>query len=1025
MASLPACTIARNNIIDRRYEEYRKDVLCKSFFPLDKLRSYLKADKVRDILRCNCDQCKAHRKFFNDTDPLNYLYRITGVEDGTKETKDRTKTAYSLFSLLIYVQHPLLIVGFMEKERSDFLLEFSASSFTKESLKDYTGRYHANDSGGFARFASEFIKAMPEFCVPHMESGEFTHYEANVILPFIEEKEIGKKIDASGQWTSEGANGKVFKFKIYTEYQNFPHAAKVEWFARKKIETPEFKAYLEKANLRFAHDFKNKHIVKLIKAYWHGDSLNLIMPLAVTNLDHLLRDSVLDYGKKRGGPLESCNAWEQLLGVSMALRQISGLDNEKAAAAPDSIPERLCIHFDLKPDNILIDCEKTWVITDFGQAAIAYSNGRTPRVANHFGTDAYAPPEIENVNMAYGRKYDIWSLGCIILEVTAFVVLGYAGLKGSRDPETRFEGLDEVRGAKPAWQKRKDERFFYRETPLGDYVVKKEVRAFMENLENTVATRDHSGEKSKAFIRRILHLIERMLKPKVEERIDIAEVVRMLSDAIKQASPGTAVQNEAQMVPAAGESILGGPQLSSLSLWHKIEGTKEWEKACLEAFENEAGFMRLQCWANGRLPNDINFRRADVKILPLYAFWPQDHLDTSGTWIKFFMLSHGPTSELANAKFSFSENSPLEAARIVQSKLTSQSIEASFALSSVRLKQFVPVAGKVLNETLRYFKSAKAEQKAEDYIETKDLGSATIQLWIEQVDEAAANRRRKQSSSSEGTYSNRAVRVEHHYQSGYRELPPRRAVIYFHDCRFICTIKMDVNWILEENEDDPFVLYFQPNKPRRDPHFVASWIRPTPEEQADHHPAGLPLSPLVLQYFEDLDRFEADRFELRFATWEARDEFRIKYLAIKREWDLERKELEKTQGYTPVNRRPDRNPHPDLVSSGTIPKPKQKARFSFGQTALKAIMEPPPVAEPKRASLPKVDKGKGRAIDNPEDPEIYEPALQRQEYLTVPNSPASPTRTQPHLQVTRHRPGEHPREGQHITRSGRGPKKMP
>ena len=85
---------------------------------------------------------------------------------------------------------------------------------------------------------------------------------------------------------------------------------------------------------------------------------------------------------------------------------------------------RACIHFDLKPDNILVERDGKWLITDFGQAALTEQRrGTTPRVGGHFGTDAYAPPEIDDTSMDFGRAYDIWSLGCITLEITAFVIL--------------------------------------------------------------------------------------------------------------------------------------------------------------------------------------------------------------------------------------------------------------------------------------------------------------------------------------------------------------------------------------------------------------------------------------------------------------------------------------------------------------------------------------------------------------------------------------------------------------------------
>ncbi|KAF2111929.1 kinase-like domain-containing protein [Lophiotrema nucula] len=995
MEASPACRAARDAIIDLRYEEWNEDVPVTSFFPLDRIRNYLTDSKgaevgtVEKILSCKCEQCRSDLALFNNPDPEDYVHRVTGRGESPE---DPTKTAYALFALLIYIGHPLLIIGFLERNGNDFLLEHSAtqpSQFSRENLKWYTKNYHQRDARGFGRFASEFSTNVHQFAIPHMASGNFSDYSKDAILPFINEKEIGKKLDNKGRLTSEGSNGRVFSFEIYEEYRKFPHAKKIKRYARKKIETPEFMAYLEKENLSKAMRYRDDHIVKLIKAYRWGDTINLIFPLARTNLDHLLRDDVLEFGKKRGGPLESCPAWEQLLGVTRALRKIHGYKQGSSSVDTIKGSDRLCIHFDLKPDNILVEEDGTWVITDFGQAAITYPKfGGTPRVSNHFGTDGYAPPEIENINMEYGRRYDIWSLGCIFLEVTAFIVLGYAGLKGSTQHGNRFSGLDQARRATAPWNTHGgDERFFYRVSPQGEYVVKKEIHAFMTFLQNRANTSLEHSERSKAFLAKVLHLVDRMLRPNVEDRIDIVEVVRTFSDALKQASPAAALTGLPQRVPAEGECIIGGPQLNSVSLWHWSESAREWESSSLEAFENQAGNMRLHCWSNNRPPLDINFRRDYVKITPLYAFWELSQVGASGDWLRFLYFSQGISSEVANARFSFSSDTPLEEARIVQSKLTSQHIESSFSLSSVVLERFVSVSDKVLTGVKKRFGSYKAEEKAEEMARIVHLGSATIQLWIEQVDEAAELRRRRRSSSSQTLSFGRGPRTEAHFQSGYREIPPRRAAIYLHHHGFICTIKMDVNWILEESKVDANVLFFQPNKPSRDPHFVASWIRPTVEEREDGHPASIPLSPAALQYFEDLDRFEADRFQLTFTTLESRNEFWRKYMEVKKNWDLLRQELEKSQGYTPVNRRPEHYPHPDMANAGFVPKPKHKARFSFSRSASNTsteIQEPDPLARPPASTS---EKGKAKALDVPE---TRENGQMDSRFLTIP-SPRKPT----------------------------------
>ncbi|CAO2656257.1 Nn.00g050600.m01.CDS01 [Neocucurbitaria sp. VM-36] len=853
--------------------------------------------------------------FKSQGDPESYVNDIMG---GRYDPSNLTKTYYSVFGLLVYIEHPLFIIGFLHRDCNDFLLESWAtntSHFSREHLKEYVGEYK-RDAIRYERFAKRFAANLPKFAVPHMASKKFSQYDATVVLPFIEEREIGKRMDDEGNWTSEGANGKVFAFKIYREYNKFPDIASRAEFARKQIDTPKPLAFLEHSNIQYVQQFRDDHIVKLVKAYGYGESINLIFPKAWTNLDHLLRDPLFRYGEKRGAKLELANAWKQLLGIARALKKIQGFGEGDDSRGGTNVADRLCIHFDLKPDNILVEREDgNWLITDFGQAALTRRRrGTTPRVGGHFGTDAYAPPEIEDTNMDFGRAYDIWSLGCIVLEVTTFMVLGYAGLKGTDG----FIGLDQARRAMPTWTRISDERFFYQETPNGEYVMKKEIRNFMTSLEKRHARSEDCSEESKAFLSKILDLVGRMLKPNVKERVDISRVVETLSSTLKRASAGPADTKTHQVEAASGETVLGGPELNRIGLYHWSAPNREWEDSHLEAFENEVGFIRLHCWAHGHEPNNISFRRSDVKILPLYAFWdPKNAYDTRA-WIDFLLLSTDRRSEVFNAKFSFDGNSGpgLEEARIVQSKLTSQNIVGSFALSYVKLVK----PGSVRNAMKGLWRKVKPNERVlpgQGDPKSLEFGSATVQIWIEQKDRVSGELMRKTTSASLRSTATRSPRI---FDGDQQKVPPCRVVIYLHRQRFVCTIRVDLNWVLELSTLDNKVLLFKPHPPERNRLFYASWIRPTQEEYDVGCPAGIPLSPKVLSYYEDLDCIETEAFELKFLSTEDRENFKWKFWEAKRNWDVERQKLEEI---IPVNRMHEGVPRPpDGISAPPIPRNK-------------------------------------------------------------------------------------------------------
>jgi serine/threonine protein kinase len=71
------------------------------------------------------------------------------------------------------------------------------------------------------------------------------------------------------------------------------------------------------------------------------------------------------------------------------------------------------IHRDLKPENILVNKKGELVIADFDLAR--YLNGES--MSKGVATIYYRPPEIFYGSTNYSFSLDIWSLGCLIVEL--------------------------------------------------------------------------------------------------------------------------------------------------------------------------------------------------------------------------------------------------------------------------------------------------------------------------------------------------------------------------------------------------------------------------------------------------------------------------------------------------------------------------------------------------------------------------------------------------------------------------------
>ncbi|KAL8747372.1 MAG: hypothetical protein Q9184_007609 [Pyrenodesmia sp. 2 TL-2023] len=116
-----------------------------------------------------------------------------------------------------------------------------------------------------------------------------------------------------------------------------------------------------------------------------------------------------------GGSVGSClrkhGKFEQSLVSSLTRQVLSGLAY---------LHQEGVLHRDLKADNILLDVDGTCKISDFGISK---------KTDNIYGNDAtnsmqgsvfwMAPEVVRSHGQGYSAKVDIWSLGCVVLEMFA------------------------------------------------------------------------------------------------------------------------------------------------------------------------------------------------------------------------------------------------------------------------------------------------------------------------------------------------------------------------------------------------------------------------------------------------------------------------------------------------------------------------------------------------------------------------------------------------------------------------------
>jgi serine/threonine protein kinase len=102
-------------------------------------------------------------------------------------------------------------------------------------------------------------------------------------------------------------------------------------------------------------------------------------------------------------------------------------------------------HHDLKPENI-IWLEGSLKICDLGRShLLTLAEGSETEGRSGLGTFTYQPPEYYNddgsrSSRKHGRAFDVWSLGCIIVEMAILIVHGWDGNKVNEFAKERETG---------------------------------------------------------------------------------------------------------------------------------------------------------------------------------------------------------------------------------------------------------------------------------------------------------------------------------------------------------------------------------------------------------------------------------------------------------------------------------------------------------------------------------------------------------------------------------------------------------
>jgi serine/threonine protein kinase len=189
----------------------------------------------------------------------------------------------------------------------------------------------------------------------------------------------------------------------------------------------------------------DKHIIKLLFAFTKDDTSGLIFPLAECSLDAYFKNN--DPREFVDAERTQHTAWifEQFEGLLKGLARVHGDQRAPDTLSPGQEDPVVGYHHDIKPSNILLfyshevgkhQFEEPEVqfgrlqLSDFGlgKFRIVPLDGTGTKTIQ--GTITYRAPECDpEVKASYqNRKYDIWGVGCVLLELLVWLTEGPEGL---------------------------------------------------------------------------------------------------------------------------------------------------------------------------------------------------------------------------------------------------------------------------------------------------------------------------------------------------------------------------------------------------------------------------------------------------------------------------------------------------------------------------------------------------------------------------------------------------------------------
>lgn len=400
------------------------------FYPLKTVYRIFTRERVLAQLRSY--QALPNAEYYVD------LICAAGTEAG------RPPPYIKIFAILALIDKGDAIRDFIDAELTDETLPFYRYDYLNAKRQHYLFLKGTDTPiTAFKKWLpherSAFDTTQRMLLVPYLELGpgnmvqEYNLSDRDV-LPWCRSKSNGPESPNSSM--VEGAYGKVYCVDIHRDCHAFHQVLQTvklngDRFAVKELlkrdfnDEAQFRKELE--HLKRFNGLVHDHLVTLLTSVTKGETpenkqYHFVFPFA--------RYDLSDYWMSNHSP-----SWDKTT-VKWVAKQLLGIMGAMDAI---HVPKHLHLstqiakygmHGDLKPDNILWfeshkDYRGIFVISDFGVADMHSDKSRS-NIPNEKipAVPGYRPPECDIQNGYISRRYDIWTLGCLFLEIVTWLMGG-------------------------------------------------------------------------------------------------------------------------------------------------------------------------------------------------------------------------------------------------------------------------------------------------------------------------------------------------------------------------------------------------------------------------------------------------------------------------------------------------------------------------------------------------------------------------------------------------------------------------